>query len=98
VTLEDASRVPLEDRARILVADVSRRVVPLDAGDDASKALRALAEVGIVPVVENGSPAGVLTQGDVQRALQLRELETTQHPGRPQGPLFRIFRRVERHA
>ena len=98
VTLEDASRVPLEERARILVADVSRRVAPLDSGDDASKALRALAEVGIVPVVENGSPAGVLTQSDVQRALQLRELETTQHPGRPQGSRFRLFRHVERHA
>lgn len=98
VTLEDASRVPLEDRSKVMVGDVSRRVAPLDVGDDASKALRSLAEAGVVPVVEGGSLAGVLTQGDVHRALQLRELEATQHPGPRHGSRFHPFRRAGWHA
>ena len=98
VTLDDASRVPLEDRARVRVADVVRRVAPLEAGDDASKALRSLAESPLVPVVENGALAGVLTQSDVLRALQLRELETTQHPGSRPAPRFLTFRRAAQRA
>ncbi len=81
VTLDDANRVPVADRDRIRVADVARRVEPIEAGDDASMALRALAEAPLVPVVENGTLAGVLGQSDVARALQLRELEAAQHAG-----------------
>lgn len=97
VTLEDASHVPLEDRSRVMAADICRRVAPLDGGADATKALRSLSEVGAVPVVENGSLLGVLTQGDVLRALQLRELEATQHPTTSSRPRLFRFRR-ERHA
>lgn len=97
VTLEDASRVPLDDRSRVRVADICRRVAPLDAGDDAAKALRSLSEAGVVPVVEHGALLGVLSQSDVLRALQLRELEATQHP--PSSRRSRLFPfRIERHA
>jgi CBS domain-containing protein len=99
VTLADASRVPLDDRSRVSVADVTRRVAPLDAEDDAAKALRALAEAGAVPVVENGSPVGLLMQSDVLRALQLQELATTQHPAeRLRRSRFFPSRHAERHA
>jgi Zn-dependent protease/predicted transcriptional regulator len=86
VTLDDANRVPVADRDRTLVADVVRRVEPLQAEDEASKALRAFGEAPLVPVVVNGTLAGVLARSDVARALQLRELEATQHAG-PRGSI-----------
>jgi Zn-dependent protease/CBS domain-containing protein len=98
VTLEDARRVPPEARAQVRVADVVRRVPPLEAGDDASKALRALADAPLVPVVENGALAGVLGQSDVARALQLRELEATQHPGVARAAPGTPFGRAEQRA
>ena len=98
VTLDDAKRVPLEDRARVRVVDVARRIAPIDGGDDATKAIRSLAEAPFVAVVENAALAGVLTQSDVLRALQLRELESTQHPGSPRAPRFFRFRRAEQRA
>ena len=63
VGLEDVQRVLLADREHIRVSDVVRRVAPVDASDEASKALRAFAEARtpLVPVVENGELLGVLS-------------------------------------
>jgi Zn-dependent protease/CBS domain-containing protein len=102
VGLADVQRVAPEERARARVADVLRRVAPLDADDEAAKALRAFADARtpFVPVTQGGALVGVLSQTDVARGLQLRELEATQHPadsaGRP--PRGRGWSRAEQHA
>ena len=90
VTLEDVKKIPREERHRFQVRDVVRRVEPVDAADEAGKALRALMEMNVaaVPVVEQGHLVGVLSQLDLARGLQLKELEATQHPSRsPLAPL-----------
>jgi CBS domain-containing protein len=100
VGLEDVKRVPAEERERLTVADVLRRVAPIDATDEAARAMRAFAEAKapFVPVVENGALAGVLSQADVARALQLRELEATQRPQGPEPSGPRRGWRAEQHA
>jgi Zn-dependent protease/CBS domain-containing protein len=82
VALDDVKRVPAEERMRLRVADILHRVAPVDVNDDAAKAMRAFAEAktSFVPVTENGALVGVLSQADVARALELRELQATQHP------------------
>lgn len=95
ITLEDVRKVAAPERTRIRVAEVVRRVPPLDAGEDASQAVRVLAGAGgaLVPVVDGGIAVGVLTQLDLARALQLQELEEDQHHRPPRarggGPLVR---------
>jgi Zn-dependent protease/CBS domain-containing protein len=86
VGLDDVQKVPAEERRRTLVSEVIRRMAPLDAHEEVSRALRHLEEAGAraAPVVENGALVGVLTQLDVARGLQLGELEATQHPRRPE--------------
>jgi len=85
VGLEDVQRVAPAERGRVRVADVVRRVAPVDAADDATRVLRAFAETGarLIPVLEGGALHGVVSQTDVNRGLQLGELEETQH--RPVG-------------
>lgn len=85
VALEDVRRVPAEERPRVPVASIVRRVPALDAGEDASVAVRVVsgAGAGLVPVVDGGVAVGVLTPLDLARALQLTELEQDQHPPRP---------------
>ncbi len=88
VALEDVRRVPAAERGNARVADVVRRAPPIDAGEDASQAVRLLAGAGAaaIAVVDAGAAVGVLTQADLARALQLRELERDQHPrGPPRG-------------
>lgn len=82
VSLEDVRKVPSEERWRRRVAEIVRRVPPVEAGEDASRALRALTEarVPLIPVIEAGAYVGVVTQLDFARALELRELEETQRP------------------
>ncbi len=90
VTLDDVKKIPREERHRFQIRDVVRRVEPVDAADEAGKALRALMEMNVaaVPVVEQGHLVGVLSQFDLARGLQLKELEATQHPSRsPLAPL-----------
>lgn len=84
VGLDDVQKVPIEARRRTLVADVIRRVAPLQAEEEVSRALRHLEEAGqrAVPVVDGGALVGLLTQLDVARGLQLSELEASQHPRR----------------
>ena len=101
VGLEDVQRVAPADREHIRVSDVVRRVAPVDASDEASKALRAFAEARtpLVPVVENGELLGVLSYTDVARGLQLGELEATQHPPDTRSPPTRGgMPRAEQHA
>jgi Zn-dependent protease/CBS domain-containing protein len=98
---EDVNRVPPAERARTRVAEVVRRVAPVEGGAEAAKALRAFAEArtSVVPVVEGGVLVGTLSQGEIMRALQLGELEATQHPRDDPGPpLGRPLRRGEGHA
>ncbi|ABS27330.1 site-2 protease family protein [Anaeromyxobacter sp. Fw109-5] len=85
VGLADVQRVPRGERGRVSVGDIARRIDPVDADDEASKALRVLAETRApaVPVLESGVLVGLLSSGDVARALQLGELEATQHPAQP---------------
>jgi Zn-dependent protease/predicted transcriptional regulator len=96
VSLEDVRKVPAGERGHRHVADIVRRIPPVEASDDASRALRALAEARapLVPVVEGGAFVGVLTQQDLSRALQLRDLEETQHP-RSARRERAFFRRAE---
>jgi len=84
VGLDEVQKVPVEERRRTVVADVLRRVAPLPADEEVSRALRHLEEAGAraVPVVEGGALLGLLTQLDVARGLQLGELEASQHPRR----------------
>jgi len=84
VTLEDVQKVSREERHRTQVRDVVRRVEPVHAADEAAKALRALMETKApaVPVLEEGHVVGLLSQRDLARGLQLKELEATQHPSR----------------
>lgn len=84
VGLDEVQKVPGEERRRTLVADVIRRVAPLQADEEVSRALRHFEEAGVraVPVVDGGALAGILTQLDVARGLQLGELEASQHPRR----------------
>jgi Zn-dependent protease/CBS domain-containing protein len=99
IVLEDVQRVPAESRASVRVEEVVRRVPPVDAADEASRALRAFADAGaqVVPVLDGGAPYGVLTPNDVMRGLQLEELEETQHP-RDRGPLRRGLTGAEQHG
>lgn len=85
VTLDDVKKVPREERHRLQVRDVVRRVEPVDAADEAARAVRALmtSNVAVVPVVEQGHLVAVLSQLDLARGLQLKELEATQHPSPP---------------
>ncbi|HVI97150.1 MAG TPA: site-2 protease family protein [Anaeromyxobacter sp.] len=87
ISLEDVQRVPPAERARLPASDAVQRVAPVDADDEASKALRLFAEARtkLVPVLDGGRLYGVLSQTDVARGLQLGELEATQHP-RSRGP------------
>ncbi len=63
--------------------DALRRVEPVDAGDEAARALRALMETKVtaVPVLEQGRLFGILSQLDLARGVQLKELEATPPPG-----------------
>jgi CBS domain-containing protein len=99
ISLEDVQRVPPAERARLPVSQAIQRVAPVDANDEASRALRAFAEARtrVIPVLEGGRLYGVLSQTDVARGLQLSELEETQHPQR-RGPLRRGLRRAEQHG
>lgn len=99
IVLEDVQRVPAPSRASVRVEEVVRRVPPVDAADEASRALRAFAEAGaqVVPVLDGGALYGMLTATDVMRGLQLGELEETQHP-RDRGPLRRRLMRAEQHG
>jgi Zn-dependent protease len=97
VMLADVQKLPREERHRLLIRDVVRRVEPVDAGDEAAKALRTLMETNVpaVPVVEHGQLVGLLTQLDLARGLQLKEFETTQHPARsPVAPWTRAEQRI----
>jgi Zn-dependent protease/CBS domain-containing protein len=100
VGLEAVKRVGPEDRTRLRVADVLHRVSPVDANDDASRAMRAFAEAKtpFVPVTENGRVVGVLSQGDVARALELRELQATQQSSSSALPPTRRWGRAEQHV
>lgn len=99
ISLEEIQRVPPTERGSVPVADVVRRVPAVDAGEDASKAVRALAEAGtrVIPVLDGRTPYGVLSQRDVARGLQLSELEETQHP-RDRGLPSRRFTDAEQRA
>jgi Zn-dependent protease/CBS domain-containing protein len=101
VALQDVQRVALGDRTRLRVADVVRRVQPVDANDDASTALRAFAETRApaIPVVDGAELSGVLSQTDIARGLQLTELEATQRPTSGRTPASRRgFSSAEQHA
>ncbi|HET7824370.1 MAG TPA: site-2 protease family protein [Anaeromyxobacter sp.] len=97
---EDVERVPPADRERLRVADVVRRVAPVDGGEDASAVLRAFGAAGspAVPVVDGGAVVGVLSQRDVARGLRLGELEARLHGTTAPRRRMRWGFRRERHA
>jgi Zn-dependent protease/CBS domain-containing protein len=100
VALKDVERIPPAERDRRRVAEILRRVAPVEPNDEAAKALRALTEAktSLLPVVENGRLVGVLLESEVMRGLQLSQLEASQHPPDPEaGPTRGGFPR-EQHA
>lgn len=100
VGLDDVQHVPPTERTSLRVAQVLRRVPPVDARADASSVLRALEEsrAPVVPVVDGGILVGVLSSVDVGRGLQLGELEASQHPSRRRTDWPSAAAPRERHA
>ena len=80
--------------------DVVKRVEAVDAGDETTKALRSLMQsrIAAIPVVDQGRVVGLLSQLDLARRLQLKDLEATQHPSRsPAPPWNSAEQRVSTH-
>lgn len=83
LSLQAVQEVPTDHRASVLARDVARPVAPLSREDDIWKAFQAMSEgeTAEVPVVSGADVVGILSQSEVIRELQLRELDTpTQRP------------------
>jgi CBS domain-containing protein len=80
VTVGQVERVPPANRDRTLVEEVMRPAHVVSPDDDVSRALQAISEkdVGLLPVVQDGTPVGILQRSDVMRGLKLQELEVSQ--------------------
>jgi len=80
--------------------DAVKRVEAVDAGDEATKALRSLMQsrIAAIPVVDQGRVVGLLSQLDLARRLQLKDQGATQHPSRsPAPPWNSAEQRVSTH-
>jgi Zn-dependent protease/CBS domain-containing protein len=84
VTLATVRQVPVRERARVRAREVALPVPALTPEASAWDALRELGQRRLpqLPVVrEDGTLVGTLTQDDVMRGLELRELEDTPGSG-----------------
>ncbi len=77
VTVGDIGRVPRERRSTTPISEVMNgggHVVTVSPGDSLRDAMEALrgGDFEQIPVVEDGRLVGLLTRGDVMRAIQLR--------------------------
>lgn len=77
VTLDAVRRVPEAQRVHKRARELALKVAPLAVDDEAWSAVKKLygASGTELPVVENGFVVGVLRQQDVQRTMELRELD-----------------------
>ncbi|WP_248359796.1 site-2 protease family protein [Anaeromyxobacter oryzae] len=78
VTAHAVRRVPAERRGDVLAGEVAREATLAAASDRVVDALHVLGRPGapeLVVVVDGGRPVGTLSQLDVERAIELRELE-----------------------
>ncbi|WP_239470252.1 site-2 protease family protein [Archangium violaceum] len=84
VTLAVVRQVPPQRRAQVRVREVALPVPALTPESTAWEALREMGQRRLpqLPVVRDGTLVGTLTQDDVMRGLELRELEDSQ----PRGP------------
>jgi Zn-dependent protease/CBS domain-containing protein len=84
VTLAAVRQVPPAQRGQVRAREVALPVPPLTPESTAWEALREMGQRQLpqLPVVRDGLLVGTLTQDDVMRGLELRELEDTH----PQGP------------
>ena len=80
VTVGLVERVSPANRDRTLVEEVMRPAHVVSPDDDVSRALQAISDkdVGLLPVVQDGTPVGILQRSDVIRGLKLQELEVSQ--------------------
>jgi Zn-dependent protease/CBS domain-containing protein len=84
VLLASVRQVPAERRAQVRVRQVAQPVPELTPEATAWEALKEMGQRRLpqLPVVQDGVLVGTVTQDDVMRGLELRELEDTH----PQGP------------
>jgi Zn-dependent protease/predicted transcriptional regulator len=84
VTLAVVRQVPPSQRGQVRAREVALPVPALTPESTAWEALREMGQRRLpqLPVVRDGLLVGTLTQDDVMRGLELRELEDTH----PQGP------------
>jgi Zn-dependent protease len=94
LTLEAVQAVPSALRGETRARDVAVTTPPVGPNDDASVALRLMAEGDLpqLPVADDHHLVGMLTREDVSRGLKLSQLEATQReeagwpgPARPHG-------------
>jgi CBS domain-containing protein len=80
VTVDAVKRVPRDDRGRTRAREVVRPAKVVDAGEMLAGALHLLGEAGAqeIAVVDAGRLVGTLSQLDVVRGLELRELAEPQ--------------------
>jgi Zn-dependent protease/CBS domain-containing protein len=83
VTLAALRQVPAQRRAQVRVREVAVPVPLLTPESTAWEALREMGQRRLpqLPVVQDGVLVGTVTQDDIQRGLELRELEDTHISG-----------------
>ena len=79
VTLALLRQVPPPQRPRMRARDVARPVPPLTPDSSAWEALKEMSQRRLpqLPVMQDGALVGTVTQDDIMRGLELRELEDT---------------------
>jgi CBS domain-containing protein len=79
VTLATVRQVPPSQRLRLRAREVARLVPPLTPESTAWEALKEMGQRRLpqLPVVQDGALVGTVTQDDILRGLELRELEDT---------------------
>jgi Zn-dependent protease/CBS domain-containing protein len=79
VTLATVRQVPPFQRLRVRAREVAQPVPPLTPESSAWKALKEMGQrrLTLLPVMRDGTLVGTITQEDLMRRLELRELEDT---------------------
>jgi CBS domain-containing protein len=90
ITFGNVHQVPANRRDEIMVGNVmTRNIEPAQPGDDASEAFVKLAQqkLGSIPVVQDGTVVGIVTQKDVTSAMNLLG-EAREQIVRPDGTVI----------
>jgi Zn-dependent protease/predicted transcriptional regulator len=91
ITFGNVHQVPANRRDEIMVGNVmTRNIEPAQPGDDASEAFVKLAQqkLGSIPVVQDGTVVGIVTQKDVTSAMNLLG-EAREQIVRPDGTVIK---------